>query len=201
MKFRSVLLTLTLITANLILALTANAQSVATATQPLRLSAFVAGTYTTTNLARGKNLQITAGADLTLLTFRVFKPSVEVRGTYPIDKGNISSQKNILVGPKIEYPLGRLHPYADLFVGRGKIDYNDPGFIFGNFRYDSSTTIVYSPGVGLDYNLTHDLEVKIDAQFQHWNTPATDSGTINPTALTLGAIYNFDFNSGRHHDR
>jgi len=183
-----------------ILARTAYAQSVPTATQQLQFSAFVTSSDTFTNLAKGKNLDITAGADLTLLTFRLFRPSVEIRGTYPIDKGQISSQKSFLVGPKIEYSLGRLHPYADFFVGRGKIDYHDPGFIFGNFRYVSSTTIVYSPGVGLDYNLTHQLAVKIDAQVQYWSTPATDSGAINPTALTLGATYNFDFNPSHHHD-
>jgi hypothetical protein len=118
---------------------------VPTATHQLQFSAFVTGSDTLTNLAKGKNLDIAAGADLTLLTIRSFRPSVEVRGTYPIDKGQISSQKSFLVGPKIEYPLGRLHPYADFFVGRGKIDFPDPGFIFGNFRYVSSTTIVYAP--------------------------------------------------------
>jgi opacity protein-like surface antigen len=200
MKFLSSLLRLTL-TATCILARTAYAQSVPTATQQLQISVFVAGSDTFSNLAGGKNLDITAGADLTLLTIRSFRPSVEVRGIYPIDKGQISSQKSFLVGPKIEYPLGRLHPYADFFVGRGKIDYHAPGFIFGNFRYVSSTTIVYSPGVGLDYNLTHHLAVKLDVQVQHWSTPATNSGAINPKALTLGAIYNFDFNPSHHHDR
>jgi hypothetical protein len=178
-----------------------HAQSVPTATQQLQLSAFVASTDTFTYLAGGKNLDITAGVDLTLPAFRVFSLSVEVRGTYPIDKGRISSQKDFMVGPKIEYPLGRLRPYADLFVGRGKINYHTPGYIFGNFRYVSSTTIVYSPGVGLDYYFTDALGVKIDAQFQRSNTPATDSGTINPTAITLGTIYNFDFNPGHRHGR
>jgi hypothetical protein len=194
-------LCLTLITTASTLAATVYAQSVPTATQPLQLSAFVAGTDTSTYLADGKNLDITVGVDLTLPIFRMFSSSVEVRGTYPIDKGHISSQKDFLVGPKIEYPLGRLRPYADLFVGRGKIDYHSPGYIFDNFRYVSSTTIVYSPGIGLDYCFTHALAVKIDAQFHHWNTPATDSGTIKPTAITLGAVYNFDFNRGHRHGR
>jgi hypothetical protein len=204
-KFTSWSLSLTLITTASTLAPTVYAQSLPAATQQLQLSAFVAGTDTFTYLAGGKNLDITAGVDLTLPIFRVFSPSVEVRGTYPIDKGHISSQKDFLVGPKIEYPFGRLHPYADLFVGRGKIDYHASGhasgYIFDNFRYVSSTTIVYSPGIGLDYRFTNALAVKIDAQFQHWNTPATNSGTINPRAITLGAIYNFDFNQGHRHGR
>jgi hypothetical protein len=175
----------------------ASAQGIPTATQPLRLSAFLAGTGTYTNLAGGKNLDITAGADLTFMNFRQFSPAVEVRGSYPIDGGHISSQKSVLVGPKVEYPIGRLHPYADFLVGRGQIDYLNGGFVIGYLDYLSSNTFVYSPGVGLDYDLSHYFAVKADVQFQHWNTPVTPSGSIHPTALTLGLVYNFDFNSRR----
>ena len=74
------------------------------------------------------------------------------------------------------------------------------GFVLGDTLYINSNTVVYSPGVGLDYDLTHNLAIKGDVQFQHWNTPVTASGTIHPTALTLGAVYTFDFNRGHRHD-
>ena len=179
---------------------TASAQSAPTATQKLQLSVFAGGTGTYTDLEGGKNLGITAGADLTFLAFRLFRPSFEARGTYPIDKGHISSQKNFLLGPKVEYPIGRFHPYADFLIGRGEIDYHPP-FVVGSLEYLSSNTVVYSPGVGLDYNLTHNLAIKADAQFQYWNTPVTASGTIHPTALTFGVVYDFDFNPHHHHER
>ena len=182
------------------LAHTAHAQAVPAGTQKLQLSAFAGATGTFTDFEGGKNLGITAGADLTFLFFRTFRPSFEARGTYPIDKGQISGQKNFLLGPKVEYPIGRFHPYVDFLIGRGEIDYHDPGFVFGNTLFISTNTVVYSPGVGLDYNLTHNLAVKADAQFQHWNTPVTASGAIHPTALTLGAIYTFDFNPRHRHD-
>jgi Outer membrane protein beta-barrel domain len=200
MTFKQASVRLALFTAICTVAHAAYAQADPAGTQKLQLSAFVAGTGTFTDLEGGKNLGITAGADLTFLAFRLFRPSFEVRGTYPIDHGHISSQKNFLLGPKVEYPVGRLHPYVDFFVGRGEIDYNAPGFIFGNIRYFNTNTFVYSPGVGLDYNLTHNLAVKADAQFQHWDTPATASGVIHPTALTLGVVYNFDFNPRHRHD-
>ena len=190
---------LALFTALFTLTHTAFAQAAPAGTQKLEISAFVAGTGTFTGLEGGKNLGITAGADLTFLRFRRFRPAFEARGTYPIDKGQISSQKNFLLGPKVEYPLGRFHPYADFLIGRGQIDYHDPGFVFGNTLYISSNTTVYSPGVGFDYNLTHNLAIKADVQFQHWDTPVTASGTIHPTALTLGVVYNFDFNRGHRH--
>jgi opacity protein-like surface antigen len=180
---------------------TAFAQAAPAGTQQLQISAFVAGTGTFTGLEGGKNLAITAGADLTFLRFRRFRPSFEARGTYPINKGHISSQKNFLLGPKVEYPIGRLHPYVDLLLGRGEIDYHDPGLVFGNTRYITTNTFIYSPGIGLDYNVTHNVAVKIDAQFQHWDTPAVASGAIHPTALTLGVVYNFDFNPHHRHKR
>jgi len=177
------------------------AQSAPAATQQLQLSAFVGGTGTYTNLAGGKNLDITAGADLTVLHFRLFRPAFEIRGTYPIDGGTISSQKSFLLGPKIEYPIGRLHPYADFLVGRGQINYLRGGYIFDDNLYLSSNTLVLSPGVGLDYNFSHNLAVKADFQFQHWDTPAVASGSINPKAITLGATYTFDFNPRHRHSQ
>ena len=199
MKYKSAFV-LALSTAIVFTGANASAQSTPAGTQQLQLSVFAGATGTYTNLEGGKNLGITAGADLTFLAFRLFRPSFEARGTYPIDGGDISSQKNFLLGPKVEYPIGRLHPYVDFLIGRGEIDYHPP-FVVGNLQYLSSNTVVYSPGVGLDYNLTHHLAIKADAQFQHWNTPVTASGTLNPKAYTFGAVYNFDFNPRHHHER
>jgi Outer membrane protein beta-barrel domain len=192
---------LALFTAVSALTHTALPQATPAGTQKLQLSAFAGVTGTFTGFEGGKNLGITAGADLTYLGFRLFRPSFEARGTYPIDEGHISSQKNFLLGPKVEYPLGKLHPYADFLIGRGQIDYHSPGFIFGNTLYISTNTVVYSPGVGVDYNLSHNLALKADAQFQHWDTPVVTSGTIHPVALTLGVVYNFDFNPRHRHNQ
>jgi opacity protein-like surface antigen len=201
MKYTKTLVKLTLFPAICAIAHTVYAQAVPAGTQQLQLSAFAAATGTFTDLEGGKNVGITAGADLTFLAFRTFRPAFEFRGTYPIDKGHISSQKNFLLGPKVEYPIGNFHPYADFLIGRGEIDYHSPGFVFGNTLYIKTNTVVYSPGIGLDYNLTHNLAIKADAQFQHWDTPVTASGSIHPTALTLGVLYNFDFNPHHRHNR
>ncbi|HXC95984.1 MAG TPA: hypothetical protein VNU92_09790 [Edaphobacter sp.] len=174
-------------------------QAVPAGTQHLQLSAFAGGTGTFTDLLGGKNVGITAGGDITFLYFRSFRPSFELRGTYPIDEGHISSQKSFLLGPKVDYPIGRFHPYVDFLFGRGEIDYHSPGFTFGNFRYISSNTSIYSAGVGLDYNLTHNLALKADTQFQHWNAPVVLSGVIHPTAVTFGVVYNFDLNPRHRH--
>jgi opacity protein-like surface antigen len=201
MKDKKVLVRLALSIVIASLTYSASGQAVPAGTQWLQLSTFVGGTGTFTDFEGGKNLAITAGADVTFLTFRQFRPAFEIRGSYPVDSGHISSQKDFLLGPKVEYPIGPFHPYADFLIGRGEIDYNNGGFVYGNILFLSTNTTVYSPGVGLDYNLTHNLAIKAEAQFQHWNTPVTASGSIHPTALTLGILYNFDLNPRHRHNR
>ena len=176
-------------------------QAAPAGTQQLQLSAFGGLTGAFTGFEGGKNLGFTAGADLAFLGFRRFQPAFEIRGTYPIDEGHIIGQKNFLLGPKVEYPIGHFHPYANFFVGRGTIDYLNGGFVFGPTLYLSSNSTLYSPGGGLDYNLTHNIAVKADVQFQHWNIPVTASGSIYAKALTLGFVYNFDFNPRHRHER
>lgn len=180
-------------------ALPSYAQSAPTATQQLQLSGFAAATGTFTGLRGGKNFAFTGGIDLTYLPLRKFRPSIELRGTYPIDEGTISSQKDILAGVKVEHPLGRFHPYGDFLIGRGEIDYGMGGYPLGNLLFISSTSTVYSPGVGLDYELSRHFALKGDVQFQHWDTPVVPSGVIHPIPVSFGVIYNFDFNRRSHH--
>ncbi len=201
-------------------AVPARAQATATATQQLALSAFGGGTGTYTGLLGGRNLGITAGADLAFMSFHRYRPILEVRGTFPVHKGQIDAQKNFLGGLKVERQFGRLHPYVDFLVGRGQVDYQRGGLQIGTVLFLSSTSTVFSPGVGLDYDLTPQLAIKGDFQYQHWDVPfatlngapasatfvstpagtfqATSIGTLNPRVITLGGVYRFDFN---HHFR
>jgi len=203
MKDKKVLVRLALSLAISSLTSMAFGQAAPAGTQQLQLSAFGGLTGTYIGFEGGKNLAITAGADVTYLGFRRFLPAFELRGTYPIDDGHISSEKNFLLGPKVTYPIGRLHPYADLLVGRGTLDYLNGGIIVitpnSALLYLSTNTFIFSPGVGLDYSLTHNIEAKVDGQFQHWNTPVTSSGSIYSKALTVGFVYNFDFNPRHRH--
>ena len=201
---------------------TAEAQKAATSTasQQLALSAFGGGTGTYTNLLGGRNLAITAGANLAFPTFYRYRPVLELRGSYPIHGGTIDAQKNFLGGLKVERQFGRLHPYVDFLVGRGEIVYQRGGLQLGSVLFLSSTSTVFSPGVGLDYDVTPHWAAKVDFQYQHWDVPfatangapapitfistpagivqASTTGTLHPKVLTLGAVYRFDFN---HHYR
>jgi hypothetical protein len=168
-------------------------QALPTATQPLQLSVFGAlgGVYT--GLSGGKNLDVLAGADLGLPPVHGIRPTIEVRGAYPLDHGEVDSQKSLLGGIKADFLLNhRLRPYADFLFGRGQINYNG-GYQFRNQIYLLTTTNVYSFGGGLDYDLTEHFAVRLDGQFQRWGYAPTASGNIYSKAGNAALVYRFNF--------
>ena len=175
----------------------AEAQSSFTATQPLSLSAFGGMTGNWTGLAGGRNLGITAGADLALPTYRRFRPVLEGRGTYTVAGGHIDAQKEFLGGLRVERQYTRWHPYVDFLAGRGQIDYQSGGFTYGAYTYLVSTSVVYSGGGGVDFDMSHHFAARGDFQLQHWDIPFP-TGTIYPKMATAAVVYRFDFN---HHPR
>jgi hypothetical protein len=178
--------------------LTAAAQSMPTATRALQLSAFggVSGVYT--GLVGGKNFSITAGVDLGLAPWHGVRPVIEVRGTYPADRGDIDAQKSILAGVDFEFLLShRFRPYGDFLFGRGEINYKTSqgadGFLFQNNVYSLTTTYIDSPGAGFNYQLSPRFAIKVDGQFQRWASAPTTSGIIYSKVGTAGLIYYFTF--------
>jgi hypothetical protein len=165
----------------------------ATASRPLQLSAFggVSGVYT--GLSGGKNFSFVAGADVGLPPWRGMRPTLEVRGLYPIDDGQVDSQRSILAGLKVEFLLGhRLRPYGDFLFGRGQMNYGH-GYIYGETIYALTTTNVYSPGAGFDFDLSEHLAVRVDGQFQRWGYTPTPSGNVWSKVGTAGIVYRFNF--------
>jgi len=176
----------------------AHAQAAPTATRGLDLSAFggVAGVYT--GIADGRNASIVVGADLGFSVWHGAHPSIEVRGLYPVDDGSIVGQRSILFGPRVSlFPARRFHPYGDFLFGRGQMNFLNGGYLFGLNQYIESTTNVYSPGFGLDYDLTPHLSVKVDGQAQHWGYAPTPSGSIWTKVGTVGIVYHFSFGPRR----
>jgi hypothetical protein len=194
MKQLTIRLNLILTAAIFLLAHTASAQAVPTAAQTLQLSAFGGVTGVFTGLEGGHNVSLSAGLDLVFLSLHGFHPAAEVRGIYPVDTGTISSQKSLLGGIRVDRQYGFVRPYVDFLAGRGEIDYQNGGFTIGNLTYLSTSSPVYSPGAGVDLDLTHHWSFKGDYQFQTWSTPVVPSGTIHPSVVTLAAVYHFDFN-------
>ena len=168
-------------------------QALPTATQPLQLSVFGGFGGVFTGLRDSNNLDLLAGADLGLPPVHGFRPTVEVRGAYPVDGGSVDSQKSILGGIKTDFLLNRhLRPYADFLFGRGQINYNG-GYQFNNQIYLLTTTNVYSFGGGFDYDLTEHFDVRVDGQFQKWGYAPTASGNIYSKVGNAAIVYRFNF--------
>ncbi len=184
---------LTLLGSALVACALAHAQAIPAAVKPFDVSAFGGATGTYTGLNGGRNLGITAGGDISFRQFRMFYPSVEVRGTYPIDDGKVDAQENILFGVKVERYYKNFRPYVDFLYGRGKITYQNGGYPNPSrtLLYLDSVSNVFSIGGGLDYTLSDHLALKLDAQFQRYGTPVTTSGALYSTPLTLGVVYRF----------
>ena len=180
---------------------TPNSQAIPTATQGLKLSAFGAASGVFTGFFGGRNISVTAGVDLSLRPFHGFYPSLEVRGTYPIHNGQISSHKDALGGIRFDRSYNHIRPYLDFFAGRGEIDYQRGGYTKGSITYISSSSNVYSPGGGIDFGLSPHLSIKTDYQFQIWSSPLTSSGSLYSNVLSIGAVYHLDFNHSYHRVR
>ena len=194
MKDSRIVLTLALLLAAICWGDQAIAQiALPTASRTLELSAFGGMSGVFTGLAGGKNLSITAGGDLGFLPYRGMRPSLEVRGTYPLNRGRIDSQKSILGGLKVDFLLNhRVHPYGDILFGRGEMKYGS-GYLFNNSIYLLTTTNVISPGAGFDYDLSDNLAIKVDGQFQHWGYAPTSSGSLYSKVGTVAVVYKFNF--------
>jgi len=171
----------------------AAAQALPTAAQPLQLSAFGAASGVFTGFGGGKNFSIPAGGDLGLPVWQGMRPVVDIPGTYPLDRGLVVAEKDAMGGLRVNFLLGRrIHPYGDFLYGRGEMDFRLV-YIFGNKIYEVTTTWVYSPGAGFDYDFTDHLSLKVDAQLEHWGEEPTTKGRVYTSVGTVGLVYRFNF--------
>ena len=177
----------------------AHAQANSTDVRPLQLYAFGGATGTYTGLDGGRNLGITAGIDLGIGAHRGFLPTLEARGTEPMDDGGVDAQKNVLGGLKVERLYRGFHPYIDVLFGRGAIDYQGAGYANPQQTklYQVTNSNIYDFGGGIDYDLTSTIAIKADIQLQHWNVPVTTSGSIYSKPITIGVLYRFGYGRTR----
>jgi hypothetical protein len=180
----------------------AGAQAVATASRTISPSAFVmgSGVYTgleddgTSSWQGGKNVSVTAGFDIGVYAFGRYELGVEVRGTYPVDNGNIVSEKSLMGGLRIARETegnGHFRPYIDGLYGRGQMNYENGGFVVTNLLYTQTAGSVFGGGVGVEYDVSRHFSAKLDGQVEHWSTPVTTTGSVHSTVLSVGVAYRF----------
>jgi hypothetical protein len=165
----------------------------------IQLYAFGGITGTYTGLEDSRNLGITAGVDLGLHAYRGFLPTLEARGTYPVDNGSLVGERNFLGGVKVERRYGAIHPYFDILFGLGQLQYAGHGLLnsTATILYQRTNSNVFSPGAGIDFDVTPTIAVKADFQLQHYDTPVVTEGDIYSKAITIGVLYRFGYNQ-RH---
>ncbi len=181
------------------LAGSAYGQASPTATASLQLSAFGAVTADYTGIELGRNLSITAGVDATFRPFFGLYPTAEVRGTYPIDRGGLDGQKNVLGGLVLGPHIRWIEPYGDILVGRGEIDFVTPYPNPADTEvYVQTASTVLSPGAGANLFFSNHFALKADFQFEHYDSPVTASGSVYSKAFTVGIAYRLPFGGLGH---
>jgi hypothetical protein len=90
-------------------------------------------------------------------------------------------ENSYLVGPRLMYHKRRFTVYGKLMVGRGTITNQD-------FNQSSSYNILPAFGGGLDYRVTHNLNIRaVDVELQRW--PDFEPNTLSPLAISIGLMY------------
>ncbi len=169
----------------------AHAQAIPAAVAHIQLFGWGGFTGNFTGVALAKNGAITAGGDLEFHPFFTLYPALEVRGLYPVDKGNVVAEKNALVGLRLGRHVHPFSPYGDVLFGRGQLNFANGGYPTptGDFYVLSNTSNVLSLGAGTDYSLTPRFALKGDFQFQRYASPVGTNGYIYSKVLTLGLVY------------
>ena len=180
-----------LLASSLLLPFAGSAQAHPAAVRATPLSVFggVSGVYT--GLSGGRNLSLSAGADLGITSFGSYEVAVEVRGLYPLKDGAVDAQKNLLGGLRVAHPIGNhLLPYVDILAGAGQVSYVQPYVNqAGTFAYLHSSSDVYSAGVGTEVKISPAWGLLADAQFQRYSVPVGSSAHIVSKPLTIGVVY------------
>lgn len=170
-----------------------SAQSPPTATQQAGAEVFLAATGTHTGLGSGKNIGLTAAADLAIHRSQYFIPSIEIRGTWPIYVGHTDSYRDLMGGLKFSKAWRRDQIYADALYGRAQIEYEDGGYPNPShtFLYKKSPSNILSLGGGFELPLFGSFALRADAQWQRYSSPVASSGHLNAFPVSVGIAYRF----------
>ncbi|MEK6398929.1 MAG: hypothetical protein V4734_12645 [Terriglobus sp.] len=183
-------------------------QAKPTATRSIAPSAFVlvGGSYTglgangSTRLSGGgRNITVTAGLDVGFYSFGHYEIGAEVRGSVPVNKGELVGESAILGGGRVSYESSKpVRPYLDVLFGRGQMDYQKGGYAVGNLLYKQTAGNVLSGGGGVEWDFMRQISLKADAQLQRWNTPVVERGNVRGVQASIGLAYRFGAGAGPH---
>jgi opacity protein-like surface antigen len=95
-------------------------------------------------------------------------------------------ETHYLLGPRVAFRTShRIVPYAKFLLGVGRITYPE-NIGWGGF-------FAMAPGGGIDYRLTHRINVRADYEYQFWpsapHIPAEPDHGMNPNGVSVGFSY------------
>jgi hypothetical protein len=86
-------------------------------------------------------------------------------------------ETTFLAGPRVSFRSRGLIPYVKVLVGQGRFD--------APYNYGAGRYLVYAPGAGLDWDLTHRLRLRlINVEYQSW--PQFTFGRLHPYGASAG---------------
>ncbi len=165
------------------LPLTVGAQARSTASRSADISVFAGGQFANPAFGPQNSGGVAFGLDYTRYIQRLpVNFSFELRANF--NSNSLLSEHSYLVGLRAAHTFGRITPYVDFLIGPGNIHFPQNTF------YTGDNSVVPSYGGGLDLTVTHNFDLKLDLQGQHWNTGET---TFTPTLGTVGVVYHIPF--------
>ena len=150
----------------------------------------------------GRNVALTAGADLGFYSVLGLRLGGEVRGEAALKSGQVDGQKSILGGLRLTHEpsgyglFGRVRPYADVLAGRGELKYQNGGYPVPMALYLSNTSPVYAGGGGFEYDVTRAFSFKGDALFERWKSPVALGGRMYSKQGSIGIVYRYGTGRG-----
>ena len=169
------------------------AQGLPARTRAAELTAFGMYTILAPDYGAQQNFGITTGGDFTKI-FTNTALSLEFR--FKNTDGSTVGEQTLSVGPRFDYRWPRLQLYADLLVGAGEIKFANK-----NTRGSNGTgfngSVVYTYGIGVDYNLTSQWAMRFDGQSEHWDLQEKPKVLLFPRAFSMGIVYRLRFAKDR----
>jgi opacity protein-like surface antigen len=96
---------------------------------------------------------------------------------------NDVGEDSYLIGPRFVYKKKRFTPYAKVLFGVGTLNLQ-----FDTSPHSKTTQFAYAVGAGLDYRLTHSINIRaFDFEYQHWSYLTG----LTPLVYTVGVAYSF----------
>lgn len=175
--------------------LQSHAQAISTASRSLDLAAFGGYAGGKTDYGDEKPQGAGFGLDITKFFHLPVVPSLEARAN--VFDSSVINELSYMGGIRVEVPLkNRIHPYVAALAGVGTLHFKfapAPG-------YTGDRGVVISYGGGIDFDVVHNISIKIDGQYQNWNlgpngqkVPVTADFTLTPIVGIIGVEYHIPF--------